>query len=258
MSVNHPSSQTALAALRRQLAAAQVQAPDRSVVSTALPALDHLFPEQGLPGAGIVEWVSDCPGIYCSSLAFQCAAQYLSQPGAFAVLDPGQVFHPASIPWLGIPTERLLVVRPQTSGKRSESGYQQALRRDTLWSLEQLARCAGVRVLLTWIDRISSTAQRRLQLAVERSGVAVFLIRPVSALRQISWASLRIRVQPAEDSRIRIQLIRSKNAITHDEVAVLGCHHETGHVFEVSELPDSAAEPCFGRTSHSLPETGRG
>ena len=258
MSASHQSPQASIAALRSQLAAAQVQLPDRSAVSTALPALDQLLPDDGLPGAGIVEWVSDSPGIHGTSLAIQCAARFLKQPGAFAVLDSNHTFHPASLPWLGIPMARVLVVRPQIVADLSGQTGQQALRRDTLWSLEQLARCAGIRVLLTWIDRISSTAQRRLQLAVERSGVAVFLMRPATALRQTSWASLRIRVQTTNRSSIRVRLIRSKNAITHDGYVELGIDHETGHVFEVSKLPNSTTSNNEWRPGHSLTKARRG
>ncbi len=225
-----------------------------------MPSLDALLPQAGLPSGSLIEWISDGPGNRASSVAFRCAAGFLGRPGAFAVVDGRGCFNPAAVRNTGIPVSRLLVVRPQTDrpGRHrfhsdnagSYSQRQQHQRTETLWALEQLGRSSGVQVVVTWIDRLSSTAQRRLQLAVETSGVTVFLIRPAQALHQSSWADLRFHVQSAQvtesvvsvgetaryRSQIAVRLIRSKNAVQHNGCALLECHYETGDVLEVPEL----------------------
>ncbi|MEQ9409186.1 MAG: hypothetical protein RIK87_15735 [Fuerstiella sp.] len=288
------SSSSALDQLRRQLMASQVQHAERTVVSTGLRSLDQLLPQQGLPSGSLVEWISDGPGLRATTLALKCAARFLDRPGALAVVDPWHEFHPTSVGHLGIPLSRLLVVRPEpatdaqqtggsasvspraaaqqspaTSTFRSAASQSHNQRAQTLWAVEQLARCAGVRVLLTWNDRMSATAQRRLQLAVENSGVTVFLIRSSQALRQTSWADLRLHVQStmadpnvatvASDRktgqpqlseervsgrsrwRLMVRLIRSKNAVQHEGAALLECHDETGDVSEAAELAGAAS-----------------
>ncbi|MCP4173477.1 MAG: hypothetical protein GY758_22200 [Fuerstiella sp.] len=256
------ATSAALQMLRRQLVQSQSHSPRRTVVSTGLPSVDALLPHAGLPSGSLLEWVSDGPGHRASSIAFRCATGFLQRSGAFAVVDGRGCFNAAAVRNIGIPLSRLLLVRPQGSSGRDYScgggsgtpQLRQRHRTETLWALEQLGRSSGVQVVVAWIDRLSSTAQRRLQLAVETSGVTVFLIRPAAALRQTSWADLRFHVQSAREtqsavsggnaacdrSRIAVRLIRSKNAVRHNGCAWLECHHETGNVLEVSELARTA------------------
>lgn len=250
------ATSAALQTLRRQLVQSQSHSPCRTVVSTGLPSLDALLPHAGLPSGSLIEWISDGPGHRASSIAFRCAIGFLYRPGAFVVVDGCGCFNPAAVCNTEIPLSRLLVVRPQgdrtggyccsaDSGSR-DSQLQHRHRTEMLWALEQLGRCSGVQIAVAWVDQLSSTAQRRLQLAVETSGVTVFLIRPAAALHQTSWADLRFHVQLAhatksvfsvgDRSRFAVRLIRSKNAVQHNGCAWLGCHHETGNVLEVSEL----------------------
>jgi len=246
-----PTSSTVVQQLRRQLLRCQVT---HATISTGYPTFDRLLPESGLPSGSVIEWISDEPGLHATTIALRCAAEFLQQPGALAVVDPLNDFHPMSVEHLGIPLSRLLLVRPCAPSSAAISS--QAQRSDALWALEQLARCPGVRVVITWVDRLSSTAQRRLQLAVEKSGVTVFLMRPTSALHQTSWADLKFQVQstpqvsaPAvtDSAHIRVQLVRSKNSVRCHGQVLLDCNHETGHVLEAAELADpaSAKTPAY-------------
>lgn len=249
-----PTSLSVIDQLRRQLLRCEVTHATQSVVSSGYPGFDELLPESGLPSGSVIEWVHDGPGLHSVALALRCAAGFLKKPGALAVVDSRNEFHPMSLHHLGIPMSRLLVVRPCVRLLAGgEPSHDQ--KSDALWALEQLARCSGVRVVMMWVDRLSSTAQRRLQLAVEKSGVTVFLMRPVTALGQTSWADLRFHVQyisQSEDtagepltlakrSRISVQLVRSKNSVQRHGRVLLDCNHETGDVLEASELADSAA-----------------
>ncbi|MFY9252874.1 MAG: hypothetical protein WAO83_05440 [Fuerstiella sp.] len=257
----------AVAQLRRQLLQSQPSATEHNVVSTGFRTLDRLLPQSGLPTGAVIEWVSGGAGMRATSIALKVIAGYLKRPGALAVVDSTHSFCPAQLEQLGIPMSRLLLIRPgdssssspdNVSGSFSDTNYQlsSTQRSEALWSLEQLARCAGVNVVLTWIDRLSSTAQRRLQLAVEKSGTTVILMRPSIAMNQTSWADLRFHVQsgsakPSADvsivghgSRMIVSLVRSRNSVQRHGNAVLECHHETGDVFEILELASAApADP---------------
>lgn len=238
--------------LRRKIAKTQPAAPRRDIVSTDLASLDRMLPEHGLPRGAMVEWISDRVGQRATSLAFRAASRLLQQPGAFGVVDPLHCLNAASLPPLGIPLSRLLLVRPQFEGSTlpifdSSFRLPTDVRSDCLWSLEQLARCRGVNVVLTWVDRLSTTAQRRLQLATEHSGTTVILIRPNFVLNQPSWADLRFHVHLASterdmnNTRVAVTLAKSKNSVQRSGEIVLNCHHETGAVSETSELADPAA-----------------
>ncbi len=245
-------AKTKLDQLRQQLVGTQSQHADRSVLSTGFKSLDRLLPQSGIPTGSLIEWVSDAPGLRTTTIAVKCAAEFLRRPGAMAVVDPLNEFYPASLESFGVPLHRLMIVRPNQ--KKISSALSQSERSDSLWAIEQLARCSGVQILMTWIDRISSTAQRRLQLAVESSGVTVFMVRPPTALSQTSWADLRFHVQSDGDdvagiskhaTRSTVQLIRSKNAVQHRGFARLECLHETGVVSEISELAGAASAATF-------------
>ena len=264
VSMSSPSAQSlAVEQLRIQLLKSQPVALGHTVVSTGFRSLDRLLPQSGIPTGSVIEWVSSGSGMHATSIALKASSGFLKHPGAFAVVDPIASFCPAQLEHLGIPLSRLLLVRPSgsQSGNVSASlgdvSYQLSAsqRSEALWSLEQLARCSGVKVVLTWIDRLSSTAQRRLQLAVEKSGTTVLLMRPSSALGQTSWADLRFHVQSQDQtqhqsscnggavsthsSRVTVNLVRSRNSVQRNGTAVFGCHHETGDVFEVLELARS-------------------
>lgn len=239
-----PKSSDVVEHLRRQLLRCQVTHSAQAIISSGYRALDRLLPESGLPSGAVIEWVSDEPGLRATSIALKCAAGFLQQPGAFAIVDSLNEFHPMSLEHLGIPLSRLLLVRP--CDQPSTPLPSQAQRSDALWALEQLARSSGVRVVMMWVDRLSSTAQRRLQLAVEKSGVTVFLMRPASALRQTSWADLRFHVQSKtqaaiDGAQVTVQLVRSKNSVRCHGQVLLDCNHETGDVLEAVELADPAS-----------------
>lgn len=236
--------------LRDQLRVSQPMPNDRGVVASELPSLNQLLPEFGFPTGALVEWVSDGAGMRTTSIACRTASAFLNRPGAFAVIDPMHCLCAAALPQLGIPLSRLLMVRPTGSGTESpvrfHSGYHLPtdVRSETLWSLEQLARCSGVSVVLTWVDRLSSTAQRRLQLAVERSGTTVFLIRPRTVLDHPTWADFRFHVKSKTNQRLsneqesmigsnlEVTLVRSRNSVRKHGKVELECEHETGVVSE--------------------------
>lgn len=253
-----PASSVVIDDLRRQLQRVQVQRADRTIVSSGFRGLDKLLPEHGIPSGSVVEWVSEVVGLRAATIALYSAAEFLKLPGALAVVDPLHSFHPQALAAPGISLSRLLLVRPGTAFTgdcSSEAALSHSERADALWTLEQLARCAGVRVVLAWADRLSATAQRRLQLAVESSGATVFLIRSSAALKQTSWADLRFHVQwndrsaggrcqaaapAAFTTPLAVELVRSRNAMQHQGRVCLSCDHETGVVSEIPELADSA------------------
>lgn len=242
-----PDSHSAiLEQLRGKLQAAVMPMDERRVVATRFDTLNHLLPDRGIRAGTVVEWVSGEPGCRTSTVAFAAASRLLKQPGALAVVDPLHCLCAAALPQVGIPLSRLLLVRPERTSNAStfvsEYRLSGAVRTHALWALEQLARCTGVAVAFTWIDRLSATAQRRLQLAVERSGTTIFLIRPSSVLHQPTWADLRFLVQAdgggAAETRaaspLQVQLIRSRNSVHQQGRTRLECEYETSVVSEVS------------------------
>lgn len=224
--------------LRRQLVSSQQTQSSQQHVPTGLQSLDKLLPGGGLPTSSLIEWIGNDAGQATASIALRSLAAMLTLPGCLAVIDERHDFHAAATQLQGIPLSRVLLVRPPrcpvaaTTGSASPSRFVRrstATHSDALWALEQAARCPGVRVVLYWLDRCSSAVLRRIQLAVERSGVTVMLIRSTSVLGQPSFADLRLHVQTEppfaqhslQNRAYSVRLLRSRHGLHHEGMALL-------------------------------------
>ncbi len=160
--------------------------------STGIEALDALLaPAVFRPGM-IVEWVVAGAGSGAAQLAAPMVIQALQTGGALVVIDDRREFYPPAAVRLGLDLERTIVVRPRN-------------RQETVWTIEQALRCAGVAATLAWIGSLPDRLFRRLQLAAEHGARLGVFMRPVEALHTPSWADLRWFVQPmpmgAQDGR---------------------------------------------------------
>ena len=222
--------------LRSQIRGVRAQTrltDDFCVTPTGLSALDGLLPAGGIPQGAVVEWISPQAGQAAGSLALRASAGLLRRPGCLAVIDQEGEFHPACAAAQGIPLSRILLVRipamtavnPRRFSTDLVDGMVQG---QWLWALEQAARSRGVRVVLAWLPRATTSVVRRLQLAVESSQVTVMLLRPAAALRQASFADLRLmtqrRVRPGrktgEPDQVQVTLLRSKGGV-HEQHSIL-------------------------------------
>ncbi len=264
----------AIHALRRQLLVSQRSQSVQQILPTDLVSLDAILPHGGLPAGSLIEWVSADVGLNSASIALRSIVPMLTQHGCLAIIDERHEFYAEAVRCHGIPLSRILLIRPARpadaasgAGAASEArhnrfvGHNRFVRQataahsDALWALEQTARCQGVRVALTFLEQASSAVMRRLQLAVERSGVTIVLIRPASIIRQPSFADLRLyvtAVPPMQGDltgrrRMKVQLLRSRHGLQHSGHALLEVDHETGALHSISELADSkpATAPAF-------------
>ena len=178
-------------------------------------------------------------------MALRSVAPLLSLPGCLAVIDERHDFHGNAARAQGIPLSKILVVRPpRPTPEEAAANQSRYVRRvsvchaEALWALEQVARNAGVRAVLCWLDRASPAVMRRLQLAVERSGVTILLIRPATVIGSASFADLRLHIQPAnlpehilnanrpkarplESRSYSVRLLRSRHGLQHEGTATL-------------------------------------
>ena len=254
----------AIHSLRRQLQASQRTQTVQQILPTGLTSLDAILPQSGLPAGSLIEWISADAGLNAASIALKSIAPMMTLHGCLAIIDEHHEFYTDSARCHGIPLSRMLLIRPvnaasglaQATTSRSRFVRQaSAAHSDALWALEQTARCPGVRVAMAFLEQVSSAVMRRLQLAVERSGVTIVLIRPCNILNQPSFADLRLYVTTAQPAlagitgrrQLKVQLLRSRHGLQHTGHALLEVEHETGAVHSISELADSEppASPAF-------------
>lgn len=151
--------------------------------STGIAALDALLSAGTFRAGMIVEWIVEGAGAGAARLALPMAIESLQHGGALVVIDDRREFYPPAAERLGVDLERTIVVHPRTG-------------RETIWTLEQALRCAGVAATWSWIEKIPDRVFRRLQLAAEHGGRLGLFMRPAAARSEPTWADLRWLVQP--------------------------------------------------------------
>ncbi len=154
-----------------------------NAISSGCQELDRLLPDGGYAPGTIIEWIEPtlgCGGIY---LAIAAARHAMADGKYLVVVDPRQRFYPPAAQSMGIPIERLIVLRPDNES-------------DLMWSIDQALRCSAVGAVVAHLDRVSELQARRFQLAAEQGQALGCWLRPWKIQRAPSWAEIQWLVQP--------------------------------------------------------------
>lgn len=126
------------------------------------------------------------PALFVAGMATKAAGS----AGVLAWLDPSCTVYPPAIARMGIPPDRILLLRPQSA--------------DLIWTAIECLRCPAIRVLVAPVDRPLNQVQvRQFQLAAEKGNTTGILLRPRSrqARVDIYSATTRWLVTPARGER---------------------------------------------------------
>lgn len=162
------------------LRSAAVARPRTAGIATGDHRLDDLLHWQGWPRGNLTE-VLTSPGCGEFTLVAPALARLVTGGGWIFLVDPPHLPHAQGLRQLGLPSDRLLVVRCPGA-------------EDPLWAGEQILRSGICAALLLWegAGLWRSTQLRRLQGRARTAGGPVFLYRRAYALRKSSPAPLRI------------------------------------------------------------------
>ena len=109
----------------------------------------------GFARGAIHELIAVGEGAAARSIALLTAARAAGEHKSILFIDTAGDFYPPGAAQLGVPLERLVIVRPGS-------------RMDALWACEQALRCTAVAAVITCLPRALETQiSRRLQLAAE-------------------------------------------------------------------------------------------
>jgi protein ImuA len=196
------------------------------VVSTGCDEFDRLLSNGGIERGSLVEWIGST-GSGATTLALK-TAQAACENRPLVVLDGDVRFYPTAADALGIDLNRTIVVQPNGS-------------RDYQWSLLQILRCRGISAVVCWPDKANEKMLRRWQLAAEHGKTMGFLVRPPIALKEPTWARIRLLVeaQPTSQNARRwgVTLIGS---LRNDSIE-LEMNDETGRLQKACPLPMATA-----------------
>lgn len=154
--------------------------PRPAGIATGDHRLDALLHWRGWPGGNLTELLAS-PGRGEFTLVAPALARLVAGGGWIFLIDPPHLPHAQALDQLGLPGDRLLVLRCPGG-------------RDQLWAGEQILRSGTCAALLLWEGAgLWRPAQLlRLQGAARTAGVPAFLYRRPDTARQPSPAPLRI------------------------------------------------------------------
>ncbi len=159
-----------------------------NAISSGCQELDRCLPDGGYAPGTIIEWIEPtlgCGGIY---LAMAAARHAIADGRYLVVIDPQQRFYPPAARSMGIPIERLIVLRPDNES-------------DVMWSIDQALRCSAVGAVVANLDRVSELQARRFQLAAEQGQALGCWLRPWKVQRAPSWAEIQWLVAPVSSHK---------------------------------------------------------
>lgn len=152
-------------------------------ISSGAALFDAMLPGRGLAAGSMHEWVEHEEGSLAGWLALLSARSALlgwdrRHHGRLVVLDREGTFYPPAAQALGIPLERLVLIRPKDHD-------------ELIWSADQALRSPVVSAVWGRLETLDDRDARRLQLAAEVGGSLGLWVRPQRALSQPSWADVR-------------------------------------------------------------------
>ena len=168
------------------------------------------FPERTFPKGVVHEFISHEPAHAASTHGFiaALAGKLLKEGGLCLWIVPDQSIFATGLPVFGLPPDRIVFIRAPKP-------------KDALWIIEEALKCEALTAVIAQIKELGFTESRRLQLAVERSGVTGFVHRfqPFSENAVACTTRWRIVPLPSQSGGLpgvghscwEVQLLKVKN-----------------------------------------------
>ncbi|MFO0866451.1 MAG: hypothetical protein U0744_17700 [Gemmataceae bacterium] len=184
------------------------------------PGLADVLPSRQLPSGSLVECLASTEGAAAWTVALLLGQQACASGRTLLIADDRGCFYPPAACRLGVDWKRTLLIRMQ----KPDACFA---------ALRQSLACPAIGAAIGRFDRLDATLYRRLQLAAETGGGVGLLILPGEAIRQPSFAAVRLMISPAASAgprrRLRVEAVRMRGERA-GQSAVVELDHETGDV----------------------------
>jgi len=222
-----------LAEQLRQLSTAGARSLPRC--PSGLPTLDAAL-GGGLARGAVHEFLAPGGRAAARSVALLTATRAADRQRWIFYLDTTQDFYPPGAAQLGVPLERLLVIRAPRQA-------------EALWVAEQSLRCRGVAAVILPLWSLDAQASRRLQLAAEAGGTLGLLIRSDEG-RGFTFAATRLRFDPLRRAtttrRLLVSILKQREGRPREPIVL-----ELPDFLSVPALPAAAADTLPPRRTGS-------
>ena len=157
-----------LTQLRREIIALEgyKPAPAGMMQKVGLGPILQAFPDHTFPISAIHEFICSDAANKAASIGFVSGllSSLVHKGRAMLWINPSPVIFPPALKAYGITPEHIFFLHL-------------AKEKEVLWTLEEALRCSTLTAVVAEVGDISFTSSRRLQLAVEESGVTCFMLR---------------------------------------------------------------------------------
>ena len=154
-----------------------------------LGAIESAFPNGVFPRKALHEFISVAPEHSAASGGFIGGIlSILMKEGAACVwISRARTLFPVSLHLFNVDPARIIFMDV-------------AREKDVLWIMEEALKCEGLAAVVAEVDSLSLIESRRLQLAVEQTGVTGFILRkdPRKAPAHVATARWKITPAPSE------------------------------------------------------------
>lgn len=134
--------------------------------NVGLGAIEAAFPNAVFPKNAIHEFLTLAPehAAACKGFIAGILHSLMEQGGACLWISTSRALFPPALKMFGVEPHRIIFIDVQQE-------------KDILWAMEEALKCEGLSAVIAEVREISLTASRRLQLAVEKSGVTGLILR---------------------------------------------------------------------------------
>lgn len=150
-----------------------------------LGEIEQAFPGGVFPKRAIHEFITVLPEDAAASDGFIAGLlAIMMQDGAACVwVSASRRLFPASLSTFNVEAERIIFMDVKTE-------------KDVLWITEEALKCEGLAAVVAELNNLSLIESRRLQLAVEASGVTGFILRKDASKAASTVATARWKISP--------------------------------------------------------------
>lgn len=166
-------------------------------LASGWPALDAALPGGGFPLGAVTELLVENAGVGELSLLLPCLRQRMAAlPGhRVGLIAPPHALQAPALTAAGLDSARLPLVQAGAEAR--------------IWAAEQMALSRSFAAIVLWCDQVTAAALRRLQLAAEPSGCAIFVYRAAHWSKHASPAALRLRLSVHGNAQ-RVEVLKCR------------------------------------------------
>jgi len=157
----------------------------QQAINPGFAPFNAAFPESTFPVGALHEFVSYEPAHAASTTGFMTAlvGKIMHNGGLCLWISTERKIFPVGLTHFGIAPDRIIFI---TIPKQ----------KDKLWVIEEALKCEALSVVIGEMKELSFTESRRLQLAIERSGVTGFIHRHALRFENSVACTARWKITP--------------------------------------------------------------